>query len=153
MPGFAELALGAAPIAGGAMLAAAAGSFKGPDFRGLIIKDMDLLDRIPPEQTERRAELQRTIDQRIDDLIASTEKSRELREVAASYTGNWRDIVVFICAILFTVIWWNVSHSRSNWLLMFIVMIVVSVAAGIYAGRGVVRAVRTLLHRGDADDA
>src|SRR6185436_11898713 len=108
MPGFAELALGAAPIAGGAMLAAAAGSFKGPDFRGLIIKDMDLLERIPPEQTERRAELQRTIDQRIDDLIASTEKSRELREVAASYEGNWRDIVVFICAILFTVIWWNV---------------------------------------------
>jgi hypothetical protein len=149
MPGFAELALGAAPIAGGAMLAAAAGSFKGPDFRGLIIKDMDLLERIPPEQTERRAELQRTIDQRIDDLIASTEKSRELREVAASYEGNWRDIVVFICAILFTVIWWNVSHSRSNWLVMFIVMIVVSVAAGIYAGRGVVRAVRTLMHHGD----
>ncbi|MET0698616.1 MAG: hypothetical protein ABWY93_03035 [Mycobacterium sp.] len=153
MPGFAELALGAAPIAGGAMLAAAAGSFKGPDFRGLIIKDMDLLDRIPPEQTERRAELQRTIDQRIDDLIASTAKSRELREVAASYTGNWRDIVVFICAILFTIIWWNVSHSRSNWLLMFIVMILVSVAAGIYAGRGVVRALRTLMHRGGADQA
>ncbi|CAN5464434.1 hypothetical protein BH09ACT7_BH09ACT7_51830 [soil metagenome] len=151
MPGLAELALGAAPIAGGAMLAAAAGSFKGPDFRGTINKDMDLLERIPPEQTERRAELQRTIDQRIDDLIASTAKSRELREVAASYTGNWRDIVVFICAILFTIIWWNVSHNRSNWLLMFIVMIVVSVAAGIYAGRGVVRAVRTLMHRNDPD--
>jgi ABC-type antimicrobial peptide transport system permease subunit len=154
MPGFADLALGAAPIAGGAMLAAAAGSFKGPDFRGMIDKDIDLLARIPPEQTERRAALQRTIDERIDDLIASTEKSRELREVAASYEGNWRDIVVFVCAILFTVIWWNVSHSRSNWLLMFIVMIVVSVAAGIYAGRGVARAVRTLMHRNDkADDA
>jgi hypothetical protein len=155
MPGFAELALGAAPIAGGAMLAAAAGSFKGPDFRGMIDKDIDLLARIPPEQTERRAALQRTIDERIDDLIASATKSRELREVAASYEGNWRDIVVFICAILFTVIWWNVSHSRTNWMLMFIVMIVLSVVAGIYAGRGVARALRTLLfsRKDDAADA
>jgi len=24
---------------------------------------------------------------------------------AASYEGNWRDIVVFICAVLFTIIW------------------------------------------------
>ena len=36
------------------------------------------------------------------------------------------DIVVFICAILFTIIWWNVSHSRANWLIMFILMIVES---------------------------
>jgi ABC-type antimicrobial peptide transport system permease subunit len=147
MPGIAELALGAAPIAGGAMLAAAAGSFKGPDFRAMITKDMDLLDRIPPEQTERRAELQRTINERIDDLIASTEKTRELREIAASYKGNWRDIVVFICALLFTIIWWNVSHSRSNWLVMFIVMIVLSVVAGLYAGRGIARGIRSLMRR------
>jgi ABC-type antimicrobial peptide transport system permease subunit len=150
MPGIAELALGAAPIAGGAMLAAAAGSIKGPDFRALINKDMDLLERIPPEQTERRAELQRTIDDRIDDLIVANERSRELREVAASYKGNWRDIVVFVCALLFTIIWWNVSHSRANWLVMFIVMIVVSVVAGIYAGRGVARGIRSLMHR-DSD--
>jgi ABC-type antimicrobial peptide transport system permease subunit len=153
MPGIAELALGAAPIAGGAMLAAAAGSFKGPDFRAMITKDMDLLDRIPPEQTERRAELQRTINERIDDLIASTEKTRELREIAASYKGNWRDIVVFICALLFTIIWWNVSHSRSNWLLMFIVMIALSVIAGLYAGRGIARGIRSLIHRDDDDNA
>jgi ABC-type antimicrobial peptide transport system permease subunit len=153
MPGIAELALGAAPIAGGAMLAAAAGSFKGPDFRAMITKDMDLLDRIPPEQTERRAELQRIINERIDDLIASTEKTRELREIAASYKGNWRDIVVFICALLFTIIWWNVSHSRSNWLLMFIVMIALSVIAGLYAGRGIARGIRSLIHRDDDDNA
>jgi len=153
MPGIAELALGAAPIAGGAMLAAAAGSFKGPDFRAMITKDMDLLDRIPPEQTERRAELQRTINERIDDLIASTEKTRELREIAASYKGNWRDIVVFICALLFTIIWWNVSHSRSNWLLMFIVMIALSVIAGLYAGRGIARGIRSLIHRDDDEEA
>jgi ABC-type antimicrobial peptide transport system permease subunit len=149
MAGLADIALGAAPIAGGAMLAAAAGSFKGPDFRTTINKDMDLLERIPVEQAERRAELQRTIDERIDDLIASTERTRELREIAASYKGNWRDIVVFICAILFTIIWWNVSHSRTNWLIMFIVMVIVSVVAGVYAGRGVARAIKRLMRRND----
>jgi hypothetical protein len=147
MPGIAELALGAAPIAGGAMLGVIAGNLKPPDVRGLIAKDMDLLERIPPEQAERRARLQASIDQRIDDLITAGERSRELREVAMSYKGNWRDIVVFICAILFTIVWWNVSHSRANWLVMFIAMIVVSVAAGIYAGRGVLRAIRHFLRR------
>ncbi len=142
MPGIAELALGAAPIAGGAMLGVVAGNLKPPDVRGLIIKDMDLLERIPPEQAERRARLQASIDRRIDDLITAGERSRELREAAMSYKGNWRDIVVFVCAVLFTIVWWNVSHSRTNWLVMFIAMIVLSVAAGIYAGRGVLRAIR-----------
>ena len=64
-------------------------------------------------------------------------------EVAASYRGNWRDIVVFVCAILFTIIWWYTDHTRNNYWVMFIVMIVVSVAAGIYAARGVLRALRT----------
>lgn len=147
MPGIAELALGAAPIAGGAMLGAIAGNLKPPDVRGLIVKDLDLLERIPPEQVERRARLQASIDQRIDDLISAGERSRELREAAMSYKGNWRDIVFFICAILFTIVWWNVSHSRANWLVMFIAMVVLSVAAGIYAGRGVLRAVRRFLRR------
>lgn len=150
MPGIAELALGAAPIAGGAMLGVVAGNLKGPDVRGLITKDMDLLDRIPPEQAERRARLQASIDRRIDDVITAGERSRQLREAAMSYKGNWRDIVVFICALLFTFIWWNVSHSRSNWLVMFIAMIAVSVATGIYAGRGALRAIRHFVRsRGD----
>lgn len=149
MPGIAELALGAAPIAGGAMLGVIAGNFKAPDVRGLIAKDLDLLARIPPEQVDRRERLQASIDQRIDELITAGERSRELREAAMSYRGNWRDIVVFICALLFTFVWWNVSHSRANWTVMFIAMIVLSVAAGIYAGRGVLRAVRTFLHRND----
>ncbi|MDT5186586.1 MAG: hypothetical protein QOI29_4744 [Mycobacterium sp.] len=146
MPGIAELALGAAPIAGGALLGIAAGGIKGPDVRGLIKQDLDLLDRLPPEQTERRANLQRSIDERIDDLIMASEKSRSLREAALSYRGNWRDIVVFICAILFTIIWWNVSHSRTNWLPTFVLMILLSIAAAIYAGRGVVRALQTYFH-------
>jgi hypothetical protein len=150
MPGIAELALGAAPIAGGAMLGVIAGNLKPPDVRGLIAKDLDLLDRLPAEQTERRQRLQASIDQRIDELITAGERSREIREAAMSYRGNWRDIVVFLCAVLFTIVWWNVSHSRANWLVMFIAMIVVSVAAGVYAGRGILRAVRSFLHRNDA---
>jgi ABC-type antimicrobial peptide transport system permease subunit len=151
MPGIAELALGAAPIAGGALLGVAAGNMKAPDVRGLIAKDMDLLERIPDDQPELKARLKASIDQRISDLIATTERSRALREAALSYRGNWRDIVVFICAVLFTIIWWNVSHSRSNWLTMFIVMIVLSVVAGIYAGRGLLRALNTFLHRRDRE--
>jgi ABC-type antimicrobial peptide transport system permease subunit len=145
--GIADLALGAAPIAGGALLGVAAGNLRPPDVRGLILKDMDLLERIPDDQPELKARLKATIDQRINDVIVATEKSRELRLAAAAYTGNWRDIVVFICAILFTIIWWNVSHSRSNWLLLFIVMIVVSVAAGVYAARGLLRAIARFGHR------
>jgi hypothetical protein len=150
MPGIAELALGAAPIAGGAMLGVAAGNLRPPDVRGLILKDMDLLERIPDDQPELKARLKASIDQRINDLIAATEKSRELRLAAAAYTGNWRDIVVFICAVLFTIIWWNISHSRSNWLLLFIVMIVLSIVAGIYAGRGLIRAIVRFARSDDA---
>jgi hypothetical protein len=151
MPGIAELALGAAPIAGGALLGAAAGSFKGPDIRATIAKDMDLLERIPDDQPELKARLKASIDERINDLILAAEKSRELRQLAASYEGNWRDIVVFICAVLFTIVWWNVSHSRSNWLLMFIVMIVLSVVAAVYAARGLLRALSRFLHKKDRE--
>jgi NAD/NADP transhydrogenase beta subunit len=72
-------------------------------------------------------------------------------EVAASYRGNWRDIVVFVAAILFTIIWWNTDHTRTNYWVMFVVMIIVSVAAGIYAARGLLRALQTFLrgHRAE----
>lgn len=145
--GIADLALGAAPIAGGALLGVAAGNLKPADIRGMIAKDMDLLERIPDDRPELKARLKASIDERIDDLITSTERGRELKLAAMSYAGNWRDIVVFICAVLFTIIWWNVSHSRSNWLLLFIVMIVLSIVAGIYAGRGIVRAIVRFTHR------
>jgi hypothetical protein len=152
MPGIAELALGAAPIAGGALLGVAAGNLKAPDVRGLILKDMDLLERIPDDQPELKARLKASIDQRIDDLVSSAERSREIRLAALSYRGNWRDIVVFVCAILFTIVWWNVTHARANWLVMFIVMIIVSVVAGIYAGRGLLRAVGHFMHRRDTKE-
>jgi ABC-type antimicrobial peptide transport system permease subunit len=145
MSGIANFALAGAPIAGGALLGIAAGNLRGPDVRALIKQDMELLAMLPADQVERRAELQRVIDIRIDDIITGVDKNRTLLEVAQSYRGNWRDIVVFICAILFTIVWWNVSHSRSNWLVMFVVMILVSIVAALYASRGILRALRTLL--------
>jgi hypothetical protein len=147
MPGIAELALGAAPIAGGAMLGVIAGNLRPPDVRGMIAKDMDLLERLPEEEVELRNRLRASINQRISDLVTAGERSREIRLAAASYQGNWRDIVVFICAVLFTIVWWNVNHDRTNWLPMFVIMIVVSVVAGIYAGRGVLRAIGTFARR------
>jgi hypothetical protein len=147
MPGLAQLALGTAPIAGGALLAVAAGQYKGPDFRTLIKQDQDLLDRIPVEQTARRAELQHTIDVRIDDLINATNQSRTLRETVSSYTGNWRDAVLVLCVVLFGFIWWNVPHSKTNWLPTFIVLILLTGVTTAYAARGLIRSLRNTRHR------
>ena len=97
--GIADLALGAAPIAGGALLGLAAGGIKGPDVRAAIKADMDLLDRIPADQAVRREALQRSIDLRIDDIVTGIEKNRDIRSLAASYSGNWRDVVVFDLAL------------------------------------------------------
>ncbi len=146
MAGLAEFALAGAPVAGGALLALAAGNIKGPDIRGSIKADMELLAALPPEQVERRAALQRSIDMRIDDIVSAVEKNREIRQLAASYSGNWRDVVVFICAVLFTLVWWHVSHDRSNWLIVFIVLITMSAIVGVYAARGIFRALASFRH-------
>jgi hypothetical protein len=129
------------------MLAIAAGQFRGPDYRELIKQDMDLLDRMPPEATSRRAELQRTIDARIDDLVDANDRSQSLRKAALTYRGNWRDVVLLLCVVLFTIIWWDVSHSRSNWLPMFVLLILLSVVTAAYAFRGAVRAAASFVRR------
>lgn len=154
MPGIAELALGAAPIFGGALIGVAAGQLKGPDFRGQIKADLDLLDLLPDDQPVRRAALLGTIEQRIDDLVLANDRTRALRAAAGSYQGNWRDIVLFVCALLFTVVWWNVNHHRTNWLPMFVVMIAASVISAVYAFRGLRRSLGRLVHRhGDGSTA
>jgi len=145
--GLGQIALNSAPVFGGAILAIAAGQFRSPDYRAIIKQDMDLLDRLPPDAADRRAQLQRTIDERIDDLVEAADKSRALRNVALSYRGNWRDIVVLLCVLLFTVIWWDVNHSQSNWLPMFILLLLLCVVTGVYAFRGILRAAGSLLHR------
>ena len=147
MTGVAQLALGAAPIFGGALLGVAAGQIRGPDFRGMIKADLELLDRIPEEESARRAALLRSINQRIDDLVEANARSRQLRAAASTYEGNWRDIVLVLCAVLFTIVWWNVPHSRTNWLILFIVMIVLSVVAALYAFRGLRKSLAALFRR------
>jgi hypothetical protein len=151
MVGLGQIALDSAPVFGGAMLAVAAGQFRGPDFRGLIKQDMDLLDRLPADATDRRAELQRSIDARIDDLVDATDRTRALRRAALSYRGNWRDLLVLLSVLLFIVVWWDVDHSRSNWLPMFILLIILSVVAAAYAFRGLLRAVSSFVHRKGGD--
>lgn len=148
MAGIGDLALGAAPIAGGALMGILAGSVKGPDFRGMIKSDLELLDKIPSENVALRADLEASINRRINDLIVSTEKNRDLVQVAASYKGNWRDIVVFLCAVLFTFVWWNVPHDRTHWLTTFIFLLVLSALVGFYASRGIIRALNGLRRRG-----
>lgn len=147
MPGIAEIALGAAPIAGGALMAAVAGSLKGPDFRAMLKEDLDLLDRIPADNVRLRAELQRTIDERISDLVATIDKTRELRQSAAGYRGDWRDFVVFLCVVLFAVVWWNVDHDRGKWIVMMVFLVLLAVLTGVYALRGVLRAALRPFHR------
>ena len=91
--------------------------------------------------SELRAALQRTIDERIGDLVVAMDKSRELRKSAVGYKGDWRDLVVFICAVLFTVVWWNVDHNRANWIVMFVFLVVLSIVTALYAARGILRTV------------
>ncbi len=147
MAGLGQIALNTAPVFGGVLFAVAAGQFRGPNYRGLIKEDMDLLDRLPPEATARRAELQRTIDARIDDLIVASDRSLVLRKAAASYQGNWRDLVLLLCALLFTFIWWEINHNRDNWLVTFILLVLVSIMTAAYALRGVLRVASALVRR------
>jgi hypothetical protein len=76
MVGVGQVALDSAPVFGGALLAIAAGQFRGPDYRGSLQQDMDLLERLPPEAIERRDALRRSIDARVDELIDSADRSR-----------------------------------------------------------------------------
>jgi hypothetical protein len=147
MPGLAAIVLGSAPVFGGALLAAAAGQFVGTDFRAGIKEDMELLERLPEDETDRRAALRRSIADRIDDLVVANEKRRELRKAAIVYRGSWRDIVLFLCTVLFAAVWWDVDHDRKSWLPMFVVLIVASVITAGYALRGIRGSVVNLLHR------
>ena len=145
MAGLGAIALGTAPFLGGALLAGAAGQLRGPDYRSGINQDLDLLERLPADQVDRRAAILRTIELRIDDLVSATENRRQLRAAAASYQGNWRDIVLLVCAVLFTYVWWHISHHRTDWLPMFIVLIAACVLTAVYAFRGSVRSARRLI--------
>lgn len=142
-----DIALGAAPIAGGAMLGTLMGTFKGPDLRAALKADMELLKSIPEDRVELRAQLQRTIDMRVEELVETLDRNYELRKTAGTYKGNWRDTVLFVCALLFTLVWWNVPHSRTNWMPTFVILVIVSVVIGLYAARGIFFVVRRMFNR------
>ena len=148
MIGLAELAANIAPVAGGLLIGVAAGYLITPDIRGSIKQDLELLDRLPSEQAELRAELQRSIEIRIADLIAAVDRYRPLQK-AASYRGDLRDLGQFALVVLFTVVWWGVDHHKSSWLPLFIVLIVASVWTAGFAFRGVRKSLRRFLPRND----
>jgi hypothetical protein len=150
MSSIGNFAAGGGVLAGGALLGLVAGNMRGPDVRGLIKQDMELLEGLPVEQVERRAELQRVIDIRIDDIITGVDKNRSLLEVAQSYRGNWRDIVVFIAAVLFTIMWATSvdPEKRPHYWPVLIVLILLSLLSAWYAGRGIWRALRSLIRAG-----
>ncbi|MGA9676696.1 MAG: hypothetical protein WBR28_16100 [Mycobacterium sp.] len=147
MPGMAAMAMGAAPVVGGALLGAAVGQIRGPDMREGIKQDLELLAQMPEMEASRREALQRSIDDRIDELIVAADKARQLRATASSYEGSWRDIVLFLCTVLFAIVWWSVDHDRGSWLPVFITTIAASVVAGGYAVRGLRRGVRRAARR------
>jgi hypothetical protein len=55
--------------------------------------------------------------------------------------------VLLLCVLSFTIVWWDVDHSRSNWLPMFILLILLSVVAAVYALRGMLRVAISLASR------
>jgi hypothetical protein len=116
-----------------------------------IKQDLELLEQMPEMEAARREVLQRSINDRIDELIVAEDKARQLRATASSYEGNWRDIVLFLCTVLFSIVWWSVDHDRDSWLPVFITTIVASVVAGGYAVRGLRRSVRRVRRRADRD--
>jgi hypothetical protein len=55
--------------------------------------------------------------------------------------------VLLLCTLLFTFIWWEISHSRDNWLVTFIVLVLVSIVTAVYALRGVLRTASSFVRR------
>jgi len=106
------------------------------------------MPELPEVEVARREALRRSINERIDELVAANDKARRLRAAASSYEGNWRDIVLFLCTVLFSIVWWSVDHDRDSWLPVFITTIAASVVAAGYAFRGVRRVV-TVRRRAD----
>ena len=150
MSGLGALALGAAPLAGGLMLGGLAGTLNAPDLRGVIRSELELLERIPEDQVERRAALERMISEHIDDLLMAIEKKRELQKKTSYFTekGHWRDLILFLTTVLFVVVAWGVDHHRPLWLELFIAAILSSVLTATFVARGFWQHVRPP-HHGD----
>jgi hypothetical protein len=150
MSGLGALALGVAPLAGGVLLGGLASKPGAPDLRGVIRSELELLERIPEDQVERRAALKRTISEHIDDLLVGLEKRRELQRRTSYFTekDHWRDLILCLTTVLFTVVAWGVDHHRPLWLELFIAAILLSVLTTTFVVRGFWQHVRQA-HHGD----
>ena len=148
MSGLGAFALGAAPLAGGLLVGGMAGRGgpNAPDLRAIIKSEMDLLERIPEDQVTRRAALEQVIAEHIDNLVVAVEKSRQLQRRTSYFTENWRDLVLFLTSVLFTVVTWHADHHRPHWLPIFIAAILLSVVTAMFVLRGFLRSVRPALH-------
>ena len=150
MSGLGAFALGAAPLAGGVLLGGMAGKGSTPDLRAVIKSELDLLERIPEDQVTRRAALEQVIAQHVNDLFVAEERGRQRQRRISYFTENWRDIVLFLTTVLFTVITWHADHHRPVWLPLFIAATLLSVVTALYVLRGFLRHVRPAPH-GDHD--
>ena len=149
MSGLEGFALGAAPLAGGALLGGMAGKGR-PDLRAVIKSELDLLERIPEDQVTRRAAFEQVIAEHLDDLVVAIEKNRQRQQRLSYFTANWRDLLLLLTAVLFTVVTWHADHHRPVWLPLFIAATVMSVVTALYLLRGFLRHVRPAPH-GDHD--
>ena len=55
------------------------------------------------------------------------EKSRQLQRRTSYFTENWRDLVLLLTTVLFTVVAWHADHNRPLWLPIFIAATLLSV--------------------------
>ena len=149
MSGLGAFAIGAAPIFGGLLLGSQAGKTNTKvDLRGIIKEELDLLERLPQDQVIRRAALERTIENHVDDLVVANEKALSLKRKTRYLTrvSNWRDLALFLAAVLFVVIAWYADHHKWHWLPLFIAVTLMSVVTAFLALQGFVRSIRTALH-------
>ena len=96
MVGVGAIVTGVAPLAGGLLLGGMAGKSgpSVPDLRAIILSELDLLQRIPEEEVDRRAAFKRVIAEHIEALLVAQEKSREFKRKTRYFTEHWRDIIV-----------------------------------------------------------
>lgn len=150
----ATIATSAAPLLGGVLFGMSANRSKPnvPDLRSIINEELGLLERLPPEQTERRAALQHAVESHIDELAAATQQSLVLRRRTRSLleAGKWRDLALFFCVVFFAVIVWDGDHERGHWLPVFVAVMALSVVTAFFALRGFTRSIRAVLHEDDA---
>ena len=84
------------------------------------------------------------------DLVVAEERGRQRQRQISYFTENWRDLVLFLTTVLFTVITWHADHHRPVWLPLFIAATLMSVVTAQSVLRGFLRHIRPAPH-GDHD--